>query len=152
MLPILKSDFWRPVRRRYSPVDSVFGDMERWLPRLFDEGWREELAFEPRLDVTESEKAITVRAEIPGIDPKDIHIEVQDGVLSISGEKKAEETKEEKGYHWTERHYGSFARSIRVPDYVESDKIDAGYKDGVLSIELPKTEKAKPKQIEVKAG
>jgi HSP20 family protein len=91
-----------------------------------------------------------VKAEVPGLEPKDIDISLSDGLLTIKGEKKQEREEKEENYHLVERSYGSFARSIRLPNEVQSDKIDASYKNGVLKIVLPKSEEAKKKEIKIK--
>ena len=152
MLPILRSGLLRPVRRARVPFDALWDEMDRWASDLFHDGAGVDRSFEPVLDVTEDENAVSVRAEVPGMDPKDIHIEVDEGVLTLRGEKKEEKDEQKDGRHWTERRYGSFARAISLPAYVDAGKVEAKYKDGVLSITLPKTEQAKPKQVEVKAG
>jgi len=98
--------------------------------------------FSPRMDIKETKGALTVTVELPGIDQKEIDVSVHEGVLTISGEKKV--GKEEKGtdYHYIERSYGCFSRSFSLPDTVETEKIGAAYKDGVLTVTLPKTAKA----------
>jgi HSP20 family protein len=91
-----------------------------------------------------------VKAEVPGMDPKHIDISLSDGVLTIKGEKKEEKEEKEANYHLVERSYGAFSRSIRLPSEVQSDKINASYKNGVLKITLPKSEEAKKKEIKIK--
>ena len=152
MLPMLKGRLWSPVRRSSAPFDALWGDMDRWVSRfLHDEDWPDH-SFQPSLDVTEDDQALRVRAEVPGIDPKDIHLEIHGGVLTLRGEKKDEKGEGQDGRHWSERRYGSFARAISLPEYVDHEKVEAGYKDGVLTITLPKSEKAKPREISVKVG
>jgi HSP20 family protein len=108
--------------------------------------------FTPRVDVTEDNENLYVHAEIPGVEKKDLKLNVSGDVLTISGEKKTEQRDEKKNYYRVERNYGSFSRSFTLPAEVIVDKISADYKDGVLTITLPKTEEAKivEKQIEVK--
>jgi HSP20 family protein len=108
--------------------------------------------FTPRVDVTEDNENLYVHAEIPGVDKKEIKLNVSGDVLTISGEKKTEKRDENKNYYRVERNYGSFSRSFSLPAEVVVDKITAEYNDGVLNITLPKTEEAKvvEKQIEVK--
>jgi HSP20 family protein len=98
--------------------------------------------FSPRMDIQETTDAIKVKAELPGIDRNDIDVSVRDGVLTISGEKKVE--KEEKGtdYHHLERSFGCFTRSISLPQTVETEKVEAQYRDGVLVVTVPKSAKA----------
>ncbi|MBF0635401.1 MAG: Hsp20/alpha crystallin family protein [Nitrospinae bacterium] len=104
--------------------------------------------YSPAMDVTETDTAYTLRVETPGMEKGDIKIEFENGVLTVSGEKKIE--KEEKGekVHRIERRYGSFCRSLRLTE-VDGEKITAGYKDGVLEINVPKTEKILPKRISI---
>ena len=106
----------------------------------------------PRVDVKETEEAVEVEAELPGIDAKNVDVTLHDHCLRITGEKKQEkEEKDENGYRVTERSYGRFERHIALPENVDEEKIGADYKDGVLHITVPKTEVAKPKKIEVKS-
>jgi HSP20 family protein len=102
----------------------------------------------PALDVLEDKNNLIVVAEVPGVRKEDIEISVQEGVLSITGERKAEERKEEDTYR-SERFFGRFHRSVTLPKPVSVDKIKANYKDGVLTITLPKPEETKPRQIQV---
>ena len=87
-----------------------------------------------------------------GLDPKDIDISLSDGLLTIKGEKKQEREEKEENYHLVERSYGTFTRSIRIPNEVQSDKINASYKNGVLKVVLPKSEEAKKKVVKIKVG
>ena len=98
--------------------------------------------FTPRMDVKESKNALSVAVELPGVDQKDIDVSLHDGVLTISGEKKLEKEAKGADYRHIERSYGCFTRSFSLPDTVESDKIEAAYKDGVLTVNIPKTAKA----------
>lgn len=106
-----------------------------------------------RFDVADSEKAIDVTAEVPGMSEKDIDVEVSGGILTIKGEKKHEEEKEDKNYYLSERRYGSFQRSFRLPDTVDEDAISANFDKGVLRVHVPKKPEAqsKAKKIDVKA-
>jgi HSP20 family protein len=106
----------------------------------------------PSVDVSETDGEYQIKAEIPDVKKEDVKVTLEDGVLTIQGERKHE--KEEKGrkYHRVERSYGSFARSFTLPDLVDEENVKAEFKDGVLSLQLPKSEKAKPKAIEVKVG
>ncbi len=103
----------------------------------------------PPLDVSETGDDIVVKAEIPGIEPNDIDISLTGDTLTVKGEKKPEKEKEED-YHIMERNYGTFTRSVRMPGEVQSDKITATYKDGILKIVLPKSEKAKKKEVKIR--
>lgn len=104
----------------------------------------------PLVDITEDDKEYLVKAELPEIKKEEIKINVHDDVLSISGERQYEKEEKGKKYHRVERAYGSFMRSFTLPEDADGSKINAEYKDGVLKIHLPKSEKAKPKAIEVK--
>lgn len=135
------SDF----RREFDELVNRFFGEDPWLPaRFFGH------QFSPAVDITETDKEIVVKAELPGIDQKDLKVELADGVLTIKGEKKEE--KEEKGenLYRLERSFGSFARSFRLPCEVQEEKIEAKYKDGVLSLTLPKVESGKKTSIQIK--
>ena len=103
----------------------------------------------PRTDVREREKDFLIDVELPGIEKKDIKVEVKNDVLTISGERNDEHEVSEKGYRNVERHYGKFERSFTLPDTVKAENITAAYKNGVMTLTLPKTEKALPKEITV---
>lgn len=106
-------------------------------------------AWYPSVDITESEEAIAVVAEIPGLKAEDIKVSVTDGVLSIEGEKREEKREDQKQVHRMERTYGAFRRAFRLSTAVDAEHITASYRDGVLSLTLPKAETAKPKQIQI---
>lgn len=108
--------------------------------------------FEPRVDVYEKNNQIVVKADIPGIDEKDLSVEIEGNVLTISGKKEEEKEVKEKNYHRIERSYGSFCRSITLPDGIEVDKVTAEYKKGVLTINIPKSKAAETKKIAVKVS
>ncbi len=106
----------------------------------------------PAWDVKETEKELLIKADLPGIDEKDIHLTINDGVLSLRGEKKIERKDEHENYHLMERSYGSFQRSIRLPATVDQDKAEAQFDKGVLTITLPKRPETvkEQKKIEIK--
>ncbi len=106
----------------------------------------------PAVDISETDGEYQIKAEIPDVKKEDVKVTVEDGVLTIQGERKQE--KEEKGrrFHRIERSYGSFVRTFSLPDVIDEDKVKAEFKDGVLNLHLPKSEKAKPKAIEVKVA
>ena len=104
----------------------------------------------PSIDLAEKDNELVVKCEVPGMDPKDINISLSNGVLTIRGEKKQEREEKEADYHLVERSYGSFSRSIQLPKQVQSEKISASYKNGILKITLPKSEEAKKKEIKIK--
>ena len=104
----------------------------------------------PRVEISETNEKFIVKAEVPGIDRKDIKINVEDHVLSLSGENKQEKKEEDEKFTRVERYYGTFCRSFSLPENVDEEKIDAAFKDGLLTLSIPKTESSKPKAIEVK--
>ena len=104
----------------------------------------------PSLDLLETKNEFVIKAEVPGMTPKDIDISLAEGVLTIRGEKKQEKEEKEENYHFVERSYGSFRRSVRLPGEVQSEKIKAAYKDGILRVTLPKTEETKKKEVKIK--
>jgi HSP20 family protein len=141
---------WGPFRE----LERMRREMDRLWHSFFEERPRrktEELGeWGPSLDLSETKNDLVVKAEIPGIDPKDIDISLSNDILTIKGEKKQEKEEKEENYHFIERSYGSFSRSIRLPREVQSDKIDASYKNGVLKVTLPKSEEAKKREIKIK--
>ena len=145
-----------PYRSRNELVDP-FRRMDELMRRAWNDfpfGGLDEKEFGtewvPSVDISETEKEITVKAEIPGIDKKDIEISLEENHLVIKGEKRGETEETGKHFHRVERCYGSFYRSLQLPATVEKDKIDATYKNGVLTVVLPKSEEAKEKITHVK--
>jgi HSP20 family protein len=104
----------------------------------------------PAIDVSEDQNRIMVTAELPGMERKDVQVELKNGVLMMRGEKKQETESKDKQYHRVERRYGAFYRALVLPETAETGKIDATLKNGVLTVLVPKREEAKPKQIQVK--
>ena len=103
----------------------------------------------PAMDVMETEEEFQIRAELPGVEKEEVKLSVEEGVLTISGHRQQEKEEKGKRYHKIERAYGSFARSFTVPAAVDEQKVTAEFKNGVLTVRLPKSEKARPKSIEV---
>jgi len=106
----------------------------------------------PLVDITEDDKQYLIKAELPEVKKEDVKVTVENGVLTLSGERKFEKEEKDKKYHRIERSYGSFTRSFSVPDDADDAKVAAEFKDGVLTVRLAKSEKARPKSIEVKVG
>ena len=106
----------------------------------------------PSVDISETDGEYQIKAEIPDVKKEDVKVTLEDGVLTIQGERKHEKEEKGKKYHRIERSYGSFVRSFTLPDLVDEEKVKAEFKDGVLNLQLPKSEKANPKAIEVKVG
>jgi HSP20 family protein len=141
-----------PILRRTGLLNRPERD---FFDRFFADFALPSIAFEdtewmPAFDMSETDKELIVKGEVPGMDKKDINITVSDGMLTIRGEKKHEKKEENEQYHHVERRYGAFSRTMRLPHEVEADKVDATYKEGVLSIRLPKSEAVEPKKIEIK--
>jgi len=137
--------FRRELNELRKEMDSMFG-------RFFGEWPSVEPAsgaWAPFLDLSETDENLIVRAEVPGISPRDIQISLVGNTLNIRGEKKQEKEQKEENYYRMERSHGSFSRAVSIPCEVEEDKVDARYKDGVLTITMPKTEKARAKEIKI---
>jgi HSP20 family protein len=141
---------WRPFE-----FDRIMREMDR-LWDSFLEGRPTRRAEEgkgwfPPVDVSETKNDLVIKAELPGMDPKDLSISLSSGYLTVKGEKKQEKEEKDENYHLIERSYGSFTRSVRLPKEVQGDKMTASFKNGVLKITLPKSEEAKKKEIKIKA-
>jgi HSP20 family protein len=109
-------------------------------------------SFTPPVDIYEEKDAIFVKAELPGIQPEEVHIEVENKTLTLRGERKLERKETKDGYHRIERQYGSFTRSFVLPETVDSEHVEAEMNDGVLTVRLPKRAQAQPRRIEVRSG
>ncbi len=142
--PFVGRNVWTGLAHLQNRMNRIFDDLD------VDED-SSVVNWSPRVEITELEDRFEVNAELPGMSRDDIKIELKDNILSISGEKSAEREKKDRKLHICERIYGSFNRSFRIPSHVKGDEIKAGFKNGVLTISLPKEEEAKPKQIEIKA-
>jgi HSP20 family protein len=148
----LRSALWDPFRE--------FSTLENRLEKFFGRpsvggngGETEAMTttqWAPLVDITEDDKEYIVKAELPELKKDEVKVTVENGELTISGERKFEKEEKGKKYHRIERSYGSFMRSFTLPESVNGDKVAADFKDGVLKVHLPKDEKAKPKAIEVK--
>jgi HSP20 family protein len=149
-------------RREADPLAAFQRQMNRLFEDFFGQSalqpftgwdrWMEE--FTPRVDISENDKEITVTAELPGIDEKDIQVSIQDDLLTLRGEKKSEHEEKDSQHYLMERSYGTFSRVIPLPAEVDDSKAEAVFKNGVLKIRLPKTsaESSKTKRIEIKRG
>jgi len=147
---------WKPFTELapFREFERMRRDMDRLWDSFLEGGSRrrseERGEWLPSLDVSETKNELVVKAEVPGMDAKDIDISLSDGVLTIKGEKKQEKEEKEADYHLIERSYGAFARSVQLPKEVQGGKISASYKDGILKITLPKSEEGKKKEIKIK--
>ncbi len=155
---------WLPLESLRREIDQLFEDFGRgawhtpFRRSIFDVEpfWRRELTWRaaPPIDIAEKDNAYEVTAELPGMDEKNIEVRLANGNLIIKGEKEEEKEEKKKDYHLRERHFGSFERQFAVPEGVDTDKIEASFKKGVLTITLPKKPEAikAEKKIEVKAS
>jgi HSP20 family protein len=132
----------RDFRREFDALINRFFGEERLLPGFIQ-------GFSPAIDLSESDDDFTVKAEIPGVGPKDLDISLTGDVLTIKGEKKEEKEEKEKGVHRVERTFGRFSRSFSLPCEVQEAKIEAKFENGVVTIKLPKAETAKKKSIQI---
>jgi len=142
---------WRPMADLFSirdEMDRLFDDVFTHSP--FRRGLLE-YRWNPRIDIAETTDEIVVKAELPGMTREDVNISITDNVLTLKGEKKQEEEIKEENYHHVERSYGSFQRSFTLPTSVKPEDAKATFKDGILSINVPKREEAKPKKIKINA-
>ncbi|UCF71801.1 MAG: Hsp20/alpha crystallin family protein [candidate division WOR-3 bacterium] len=137
---------WEPFR----DMLSLRADMDRLFTTLFGQAPEEREGFwAPVVDIEEDNENILVKAEIPGMKKEDIKVSVQGNMLNITGERKQESEVKSKTFHRVERSYGRFSRMITLPTDVDSDKVKASYKDGILSITMPKPESVKPRHVDV---
>ena len=129
------------LQRTFDPWSNLFEDFFRQQP--------EQSAGGPVVNAWKDDEKAVVEAELPGVDPKDVDISVRGRKLTITGERKAEELNEEERYHYKERWHGSFTRAFELPFEVDADKVEAGFKHGILTVTLPRAEADKPRKIEI---
>ena len=133
---------------------SILNDMDKMISNVFENDWnfpvRSKTNWSPPVDVKETDDSFTLTADIPGLTKKEVTVNVADGIVSISGEQKLEDEKKSDNYHYRERRYGSFSRTFNLPETVNEEDISASFKNGILSIELPKHEVVLPKEREIK--
>ena len=141
----------RAITRRDT---NPFSFLQQEIDRLFEGVTRNIPGFAtttmPSMDISETDKAIEITAELPGLEKKDVELNVADNLLTIRGEKKNEREEKNKDYHLVERSYGSFSRSFTLPPAAVVDEMKASFEDGVLTLEIPKKEEVKPRQISIK--
>jgi HSP20 family protein len=143
---------WRPMW----DMMAMQSDMNRLVNEFFGVGnghknGGRKGSWAPAVDLYESDQALTLKAELPGFSPDDVHVEIHDNVLTIKGARKRESDVKDEQYHRVERAYGAFQRSFRLPVLVDANKVKASFKAGVLELTLPKAEEAKPKRIGITA-
>jgi len=142
---------WEPFRDLVTTQDQFNRLFNDTFARFFDEGSPATRTWAPAVDIYETDQNVVLKAELPGVDPKDVEIRVEDGTLWLKGERKFESEVKKEGYHRFERTYGTFARAFPLPSSVNSEKAKAEYSNGVLTLTLPKREEAKPKTIKIVA-
>ena len=124
-------------------------EFDRLFSTLFDNSGRQAQRWVPAMDLVEADDHFVLKADLPGLSEDDVAIEVQDSVLTISGSREAEHERKEKGWFRLERSYGSFSRSLTLPEGVDADKVEASFDRGVLQIRIPKPEERKPRRISI---
>lgn len=143
----------RDVVRRLNPVGEVVSmqdDLQRMFRQVFgDTDANLAGAFSPALDVEESDDGFTLHVELPGVKPEEVEVSIEESVLTIAGQREFYSDKETEGFRRIERRFGRFHRAVRLPDRVDPDKVDATYRDGLLTVTVPKAESAKPRKIQV---
>ncbi len=142
--------------QRWDPLRDL-ARMQDEVARLFDDRYAnrtagESVGWTPSCDIFEDEEAVTLRFELAGVDPKDVDIRFENGVLTLRGERKLDREEKRENYHRVEMSYGTFTRSFSLPGTIDAEKIRAESKSGVLSVVLPKRPEAKPKAIQVKVS
>ena len=133
---------------------SIFDEMNRMVRNVFNDDWNlpvyRDSIWNPAVDVKENEGSFDLTADIPGLTKKDVKISINNRVLNLHGERKEEKENEDGKFYYRERHIGPFSRSFQLPETVNEDGIQASFRNGVLSIELPKLEESLPKDLEIK--
>jgi HSP20 family protein len=142
---------WDPGRE----LDALQSDVSRVFDAFFGTRSGNGVAtrrWVPAIDLIEEDDHLVLRADLPGLNEEDVNVEVKDGVLTISGERRAEEKTEDKGYHRVERAYGSFSRSLSIPEGIDPEQVSAEFDNGVLEVRIPKPEERKPHRVQIGKG
>ena len=140
---------WDPIRE----LDSLQGDMNRLFDRFFEgRGTNGGRRWIPAMDLLETEDHLVLRGDLPGLTEEDVDIEIKDNVLTVSGERKAESEEKSEGFYRVERSFGSFSRSLTLPQGVSAEKVDAKFDNGVLEVRIPKPEESKPTRVQIGKG
>ena len=144
---------WEPVRE----LSSLQSDMNRLFNTFFDtntgaNGGTAPRRWIPAMDLVETDDHFVLKADLPGLSEEDVHIDVEDDVLTVSGERKAEHEENAEGYYRVERAYGRFSRSLTLPDGIEPDAVEANFSDGVLEVRIPKPAQRKPHRVHIHAA
>ena len=141
---------WDPFREMVSLREAMDSLFENALTSPWGGAQQQGASFGLPLDVTENQDAFVIKASVPGVNPEDLDVSVHGDTLTIKGETKADEQKQDERYHLRERRYGVFSRSVTLPVPVKADAVEADYHNGVLTLTLPKVEEVKPKRIAIK--
>jgi HSP20 family protein len=138
---------WDPIRE----LDSLQGDMNRLFDRFFEGRGANGMSrrWIPAMDLVETDDHLVLRGDLPGMTEDDVDIEIKDNVLTVSGERKAESEEKGEGYHRVERAFGTFSRSLTLPQGVDADRVDATFDKGVLEVRIPKPAEAKPTRVQI---
>jgi HSP20 family protein len=136
-------------RGTWDPFAGLLAEYGFPVPRYTE---REVEAFVPRFEVKETKEALVLKADLPGVKAEDLDVSVQANVLTVSGRREQEQKREDEHFHMVERSFGAFTRSFTLPEAVDTKKLDAELKDGVLMLTLPKAPEAKPQRVQIKAG
>jgi HSP20 family protein len=138
----------------FRDVSSLQDEVERAFRQAFGERGAASPAgaFSPALDVEETEDGFTLHVELPGVDAENVEVSLEENVLTIAGERRFYNERDAEGFRRIERHFGRFHRAVRLPDRVDADGVSAAYRDGLLTITVPKAEEAKPRRIQITAG
>jgi HSP20 family protein len=140
---------WEPFRDLLATQDRFNRLFNETFAKAFGEEEVPSRTWAPPVDIFETDGNIVLKAEMPGVDPKDVEVRVVDNTLYLKGERKLEKETKEENYYRIERSYGSFSRSFALPSSIDSGKVEANFKDGLLTLTMPKREEAKPKTIKI---
>jgi HSP20 family protein len=146
---VVRYEPWSALRKFQDDVNRIFGDSRLGLPEDGDESSVVTSHWAPAVDIKEEDNRFLLKADVPGVDPKDIEITMDSGVLTIKGERRHEDKEEGKGYKRVERSYGTFYRRFSLPDTANTDGITAKGENGVLEVSIPKHEKLQPRKISI---
>ncbi len=150
-------ELWRPrlMRSPFREMARMQREMEEMFDRFFP-GWlwerERERAWAPAVDMIDRKDEIVLRADLPGLEQKDIEVTVQDGMVTIRGERKEEKEEKAEDYYYCERSFGAFARTLPLPSGVDAERVTATFKNGVLEVHVPKAKEAKGRKVEIKAA
>jgi HSP20 family protein len=136
---------WEPMRE----LTSLQGEMNRLFSTFFDDNGGSARRWAPPMDLVENEDQLVLKADLPGLSEDDVRVEVQNNVLTVSGDRNAEHEEKREGYYRMERSYGGFSRSVTLPEGIDSDRIEASFDKGVLEVRIPKPEERKPQRIAI---